>query len=387
MAQLQTPYLDYYRKNAISPVKQDLSDLSRHLERRASLYRDLGILPPAVTGRSVIEFGPGSGHNAIYTSSLRPRRYVLVDGNPTGLEETKATLHAHAPQPEACEFVFSLIDQYATDERFDLVLCEGTISDQIDTGKFARHVGSFTAVGGVLVVTTMDAATALADFVRRLVAAHIVDRSRSAMEQLEVLRPLFADHLSTLEGASRHVDDWILDSIPQPVFGDMFSVADAIDALRAEGLEIYHASPRFAGIWRWYKRQVGEGRDLGGAFKDAYLSNAINLMDYRLDGKAVHDPAVGRRIVAACDEFLRAQRRAENQTGDYAETCERLGAIAAMVRPISPLTADSLDEALMLASAAKGGAALPATPAFRSFWGYGQQYLSFVRLPQTLLSK
>lgn len=379
---MQTPYLDYYRKNAISPVKQDLSNLDLHLERRASLYRDLGILPPMVAGRSVIEFGPGSGHNAIYTSSLGPRRYVLVDGNPTGLAESQDTLRAYAPEPDACEFVYSLIDQYATDERFDLVLCEGTISDQIDTRSFARRVGSFTAVGGILVVTTMDAATALADFVRRLVAAHIVSRRKPAMEQLEVLRPLFADHLSTLDAVSRHVDDWILDSIPQPVFGDMFSVGDAIDALRGEGLEIYHASPRFDTVWRWYKRQVGEARDLGGLVTDAYLRNVINLMDYRTDGKASHDAQFGARVVAECDAFLHAQRVAENETENYAEACERLRGIAAMVRPVSPLTADSLDEALILCSAAGRGSSLPQTPAFRSFWGHGQQYLSFVRFPQ-----
>ena len=82
------PFLDYYGANAISPVNQDLSDLALHLERRESLYLALGIVPAFVAGRSVIEFGPGSGHNAIYTSSLRPRRYVLVDANAVGLAVT-----------------------------------------------------------------------------------------------------------------------------------------------------------------------------------------------------------------------------------------------------------------------------------------------------------
>mgnify|MGYP006176012067 CR=1 FL=1 len=48
--------------------------------RRDSLYRVLGLPPSFVRGRSVIEFGPGSGHNALFTASLAPARYVLVDG-------------------------------------------------------------------------------------------------------------------------------------------------------------------------------------------------------------------------------------------------------------------------------------------------------------------
>lgn len=65
-------FIDYYSENAISPVSQDISDIGKHFRRRDSLFRLLGLLPTFVRGRTVLEFGPGSGHNALYTASLKP---------------------------------------------------------------------------------------------------------------------------------------------------------------------------------------------------------------------------------------------------------------------------------------------------------------------------
>ena len=52
----------------------------------------MGIVPAFVENRSVLEFGPGSGHNAIYTASLSPGTYELVEGNPKGVTDTRERL-------------------------------------------------------------------------------------------------------------------------------------------------------------------------------------------------------------------------------------------------------------------------------------------------------
>lgn len=372
------PFVDYYRANAISPVNQDLSDVARHFERRESLYLALGIVPVFLAGRAVLEFGPGSGHNAIYTSSLRPRRYVLVDGNPVGLAAAGALLDEHAPDRDACVLVESLIEVYASEERFDLVLCEGTIPGQLDPAFFARHAAGFVGTGGVFVLTAQDAASCLPELVRRAVAAHVVPRSLPVQDQLARLVPFFAPHLATLAGMSRPVPDWVLDNIIQPYIGELFSVIEAVDVLAPEGFEVYNASPRFFTNWRWYKRQVGVERDPGPAVCASFRSNVVNLMDYRLDGAATHAPELGARLLELADRFYEVLREAE-AGGSYETAIELLRELAAAIRPVSALTATSLDEALAVCAAASAGLALPPTPAFDGFFGHGQQYLSFVR--------
>ena len=79
--------LEYYIKEGISPVHQDISDLSKHFQTRVSLYRLLGLIPSFFKGKDIIEVGPGSGHNSIYTATLRPRTYDLVEPNPVALKD------------------------------------------------------------------------------------------------------------------------------------------------------------------------------------------------------------------------------------------------------------------------------------------------------------
>src|SRR5438045_7944899 len=67
--------LDFYRRHGISPVRQDIRNLDVHFARRAALYRHLGLLPTFLLGRTILEIGPGSGFNSVYTASLGPSRY------------------------------------------------------------------------------------------------------------------------------------------------------------------------------------------------------------------------------------------------------------------------------------------------------------------------
>ena len=79
------PYLDFYQRYDIAPVAQDVSNLQKHFGRREALYRHLGIIPSSIKDRDIIEFGPGTGHNSVFTNSLTPHRYVLVDASPTSI--------------------------------------------------------------------------------------------------------------------------------------------------------------------------------------------------------------------------------------------------------------------------------------------------------------
>jgi hypothetical protein len=90
-----------------------------------------------------LEFGPGSGHNAIYTASLNPKRYVLVDGNKLGIFECKSNINQTGIEPEKPEFHHSLIEDFQSDETFDIVIAEGFIPYQFNPVKLLRHVSKF----------------------------------------------------------------------------------------------------------------------------------------------------------------------------------------------------------------------------------------------------
>lgn len=84
---MKKPYIDFYESHKIIPVNQDTTDFQKHIKRRNALYYQLGLIPGLINGKSVIEFGPGTGDNAMHTSSLSPARYVLVDGNSQSIKQ------------------------------------------------------------------------------------------------------------------------------------------------------------------------------------------------------------------------------------------------------------------------------------------------------------
>ena len=55
----KTPFVAFYSAHGIIPTRQDISNLETHFTRRAGLYRQLGVLPSFLRGRTVLEIGPG----------------------------------------------------------------------------------------------------------------------------------------------------------------------------------------------------------------------------------------------------------------------------------------------------------------------------------------
>ena len=75
--------LEYYNQYRIIPVNQLVVTENYNLfkMRRVNLYSNLGIPLSLVTGKSVIEFGPGTGDNASVIFFFKPSKLDLVDGN------------------------------------------------------------------------------------------------------------------------------------------------------------------------------------------------------------------------------------------------------------------------------------------------------------------
>jgi SAM-dependent methyltransferase len=375
------PFVDFYRANQISPVAQDIADRTRHFERRDALYRHLGLVPGFLKGKRVLEFGPGSGHNALHTLSLAPAHYVLVDGNPTGLDRSRVLL-AGEPNAGALDFVESMIEDFRADGTFDLVLCEGVIPFQIDPPAFLRQVARAAAPGGVVIATTADPVSYLPEILRKLMARLIVPGDAPAERQLAALRPIFKSHLANLAGMSRSADDWILDQLVQPWVGEMLSIEDAILALDAE-FDVHGTSPRFLTDWRWYKSIHGEDRRWNATAINSYLANLHSLLDHRVTF-APRDPAANRRLLTLAGRVYAAT-----------SAIDRGKAAQVVIEPVLEALDGIYDQAtefsLEIAGAISDGAAAIDTlleqgqvdllPGGRlaPWFGRGQQYVTFVR--------
>ncbi len=289
--------LDFYRQHGISPVTQTGQTFSQ----RAALCHDLGLPPMAIRGASVLEVGPGTGERSAYLRSLQPQVYVAVEPNATARQSPEMRRIFDHVDPRPIEDFPAVEGQ-----RFDLVWCEGLLGlSGTDSAVLLEACVRQVALGGVLVLTTIDPISNHADTLRRAQAQRLIDRTAPLADQVHILRPVFAPHLATLgAGFTRSVDDWMLDNLLNPAsIGPTFSIPDACAVLDGR-FELLGGSPRFLTDWRWHKQRA----PWLGWVTDAYWTQCHNLYDYRLI-EAPRAPQANRLLSRRCAD-LRMDLRA-----------------------------------------------------------------------------
>ena len=341
------PFVDFYAAHAISPVAQDLTDIKNHFANRAALYHHLGLAPALLSGARLAEFGPGSGHNALYTMSLTPSRYLLVDANPTGLAETGKNLSKYFPGHSNYEIVRSMIQEFQSEETFDVVFCEGVIPSQEDPPAFLRHVAQFVRPGGIMVTTCMDSVSALADIMRRLIGVAIIDQDSPVETKLELLRPVCHAQTATLTNMTRPLDDWILDMVIRPAanWGSLMSISEAIKAL-SQNFQACQSSPRIFTDLRWYKNIPRDSKSHNDLAIDAFNRSMHQFLDCRYEF-AEQPVASNLKIENLCRTIVDNIFAYEAENKNHArmdKVMKDIRALSGIVRTFSPETAGSLDD-------------------------------------------
>jgi 2-polyprenyl-3-methyl-5-hydroxy-6-metoxy-1,4-benzoquinol methylase len=376
LSQENRPFVDFYMEHDVIPTRQDISNLTRHLERRSALYRSLGIIPSFVAGRSVLEFGPGSGHNAVHTLNLHPSRFVLVDANRASLRSSRELTEEHKNSTD-CEVVDCEIERFNTKERFDLVLCEGVVPTQINPSAFTRKVASLAKPGGVVVITCMDPVSVLPEILRRYLAQRLVPSGAAFQEKVKKLTAYFLPHMKTLKNMSRRPEDWVIDVVIHPWSGHLYSMATALEALK--GIAVPHgSSPKFLSDWRWYKDVHGTAVfDLKQALKD-YHSVVHTFLDFRSEVKS-KNANKNLPLVKLCGKIYDRVYAVERKGKAYspAEIAKDVKSVAAMIKNDMPETAIALQEFAALVKGVAPGTKSPFRH-FHKLWGRGQQYVSFI---------
>jgi len=376
--------IDFYRKNEISPVRQEIPDLGQHFERRASLYRQLGILPAFLRGRTVLEVGPGSGHNSLYTASLKPEQFVLVEPNPEGVKDIHNLFNQYHFWNANIRIVSKTIEEYQDDKTYDFVFCEGLLgaAGVPYPGLLFKALGKLVSPGGVLIITCMDETAYLSELLRRLLAHMLFHEEDTLSEKVTKLLPVFSPHLAQLQGMTRRHDDWIIDNLINPtVCGQLFTIPDALTTL-PDQFEFYASSPHFVSDWRWYKKIYGKERDFNQRGLKQYWSNLHNLLDYRYIFPE-HDVTSNMKLYCLCRSIRLAIQQYEKEKSNeiLSDIQKNLQECIMIVRNFSPATAYALSEALELLSHQPLEASQVAKMTkFAALFGRGQQYISLNRL-------
>ena len=377
------PFLDYYKKLDIVPVRQEISDLGRHFRRRSALLQQLGLVPDWLEGKSIIEFGPGSGDNAVHLSSLEPATYVFVDGNPSSIAMVRDKIRDGRISAPNVELLENDILSFSDTRRFDLVLCEGVIPGQANPDIFAAHVAGFAKIGGAVIFSTLTRTSLFPEVCRRVVKPIFAQQTPNFKTLSTRLTTFFRPDLESLVGMSRKHEDWVLDWILQPhntsCSKTFFSIPEAIKAL-SDRFDFHGSCPRIYTDWRWYKRLDGEDFGFNERAQEQYWLKSAALLDYRLDPETVAS-CDGVALEVLCDQAYELHTGLwQNDTLEgLQEFLDAVAAVANFVGPVMPSTARSLSHFIRGMKALAQGNEGADFGEFRSLFGRGQQYVSFLR--------
>lgn len=376
-----TSYVDFYKKHQICPVINDVDP--KYLKQREALYIQLGIIPSLVKDKTVIEFGPGNGINSLYTQSLGPKKYLLVDGNPTSLENCKNHFEKSFPGDSSYEFKEALFDDFKAKEKYDLAICEGFIPHQHHPTACAKNLASFTKVGGLFVTTCHDHISNFSEMLRSFISYVSVGSDQSFEQKVDSITDLLEDHFSTLKAMNRKKRDWVIDNIMQVDHWKstpLFSIDDAIETFK-ENFLFFGSSPNFLSDWRWYKDLVKEDELLFNAYiQEKYWKNAHNFIDYRTtfperkvkENQKLYQMAKdARKLISNCIDHDKDEFKLGLIT--------HLKEMKEQVESFSKMTANSLECYIKNLEHVFNSMPIKFSH-FQKWWGRGMQFLSLLRV-------
>ncbi len=251
---MKNDFLEYYGKHNISPVRQDISDIEIHFERRKKLYRQCGIPIMAFRDAEMLEVGPGGGYNTLAFFYWNCKHVDLVEANQRGREDMKNLFDYHSIGEERYKIFPCKIEDYVTEKKYDIIIAEGFLPVIYNQREVIDALTALVAENGIIVITCGDDVCFFIETLKRLVGIVLTADISDYDKKVKKLTNFFAPQLSKLRGMSRKPEDWVQDQILNPalVNGMELSLLQAIDYF-GEEFDILGSSPQMFTDYSWYK--------------------------------------------------------------------------------------------------------------------------------------
>ncbi len=311
---MDNEYLEHYTSNKISPVRQKLDDLEKHFYIRKKLYQSLGLTPVNFKNRDIIEIGPGGGYNTIYTASLKPGFYQLVEANKVGIEDIIKNLKKFQLYDKNIQIKNMVIEKYQTNRIFDVAICEGMLPCVKNNKEILNIIDSFLGKDSILIITCSDEISIFFDMARRLLANILLQKERAYgfEDKIGILVKAFEPHLDTLRGFGRFKEDWCADNLlGKALYNTNLSLSDVLEHF-IKKYTFYNISPNIISDETWFKDVPLDTEKYNQKRINKFYKIWHNLIHYQVFDDFVwtkEDTDCLRRI---CKKFILLSQKAEN---------------------------------------------------------------------------
>jgi 2-polyprenyl-3-methyl-5-hydroxy-6-metoxy-1,4-benzoquinol methylase len=376
---------EYYSKENVSPVSQKIENIRAHRFRRQRLLFALGIPQIAFKNKDILEVGPGSGFNSIVVYESNPKTYTLIEANLFGLNEARNNLTKFKKRSISTKlkFINRSILKINPVKKYDLVLCEGVLSGIKNLKQFLKKLDCFVKPNGLLILSTVDEISYLADSIRRLlIQTDIKGETCNPYSLAKKYEPALKRHFRNLKGMSRPVQDWIVDNAVNPASNlPLYNLPEIIHTLNGK-YDVLETWPKYIEDWRWYKNLVGQRSNFNAVAKSQYWAKCHNLLSHRHYLEA-RNAKTNKKLYYECKRFRVSLRKYEKQPSN--ENLHKISMTLGRVANKMPVLLS--DEKSILVNLKRllckpnfDQQKFLKNPAFMRWFCRGQQYISLVRI-------
>ena len=287
-------HLSFYSENKISPVNQNILNLKKHFMRRSYLYNKLGISKNLISKSRVLEIGPGSGHNSLYTANCNPLFYDIVEPNKSAIKEIRKNFKKNKIKIPNINNI--TLEKFKNEIKYDIIICEGWIGSLENEIKLIKKIYSLLNKNGFMLITYQPATGMLANVLRKIISYKVLKADQNIKKKTSVLLDFFNDELLTLKNMSRNKKDWVQDVIINPAIIGSFLTPETI-INQINDYSIFETYPKFTDDWSWYKDHTYSNKDQKKFFFKFFYENYLNFLDF-----------TGSKIIISEKEGLRIEK-------------------------------------------------------------------------------
>ena len=273
-------FLEHYLTNKITPVKQDLSNISKHFHTRTMLYQKLGLSPLTFQNAKVLEIGPGGGYNPLVTQSFGLSQYDLIEPNEYAITDLNNIFQEYNVDTTNITIHHTMLENFKTENLYDIIICEGMIPGLSNKDEVLSKIDEMTHENSIVIITCIDEVAFLFEILRYYIAQQLIHENLSFEEKLDIFEMTFTSHLATLKGMTRFKRDWCADSL----FGLMhfnynFSFKEAVEFYDNK-YKFYNATPDLFYDFRWHKELPEDNNKYNKYFLEQFNQQRHNLLLY-----------------------------------------------------------------------------------------------------------
>ena len=366
------PFLDFYEKHEIIPTNLNIESQSEFFAQRDRLFASLGVPPILLRGMNILELGSGTGQKALHLLSRMPTSYLAIDNNQPSVLATRDAIRRSnfSGKAEVIDLDFS---EYQSLIRYDLVLAELVLDNQLKPTRFLGKLLDATLGLGVLIITCCDPISLLSETIRKAIAHNeqLIDEhlTNSSIRLVEFFRQDL-DHLS---GMSRVRTDWAIDQLIRPWIGPLLPIPEAIAYLGSTAA-FQGSSPKFVEDYRWYKDPEISVKSLNENAIQNYWEKCHNFLDTRLP-RSTQDVNFNKVLYAICSDLYSEVYTHSWNNDSHSKVLKICLKLKDHVCDLEQVINDSLDAFIEYWRSGE----IANLREIQPWWGRGSQYVSFIK--------